>query len=173
MSKHEDDSGEPENSSPDNSQQSAYRSKLAVHKRDRKRCTCCGESFEVVSDLDADHIVPQGRGGPNTLRNKTSLCRRCHEAKHGERDHAPTIRCLSTGDMTQKDFNWFVHFWNHSLPALTELALEHRVKPLHDLADEKQYKAWHIPIGELRRLDEALADRDDIWYLPRKAHHYM
>lgn len=130
-------------------------------------------TVNLVSDLDADHVVPQGRGGPNTLRNKTSLCRRCHEAKHGERGHAPTVRCLSTGDMAQKDFSWFVHFWNHLLPALTELALEHRVEPLHNLADEKQYKAWHIPVGELRRLDEALADRDNIWYLPRKAHRYM
>jgi hypothetical protein len=151
----------------------AYQAKLAVHERDRYTCISCRENFEDDSHLDVDHIVPEGKGGPNTIRNKATECRRCHEAKHGEREHAPTVRFVSTGDMIQKDFRWFRHFWREQFPALSEVALSHRIKPKIDLADDTPYRAWHIPIGDLRRLDEVLANMDDLKYAPMGVHHYM
>lgn len=150
-----------------------YEMKLAVHERDRYICICCRESFEDASNLDSDHIIPEGKGGPNTIRNQASECRRCHEAKHGERDHAPTVRFMSTGDMIDKDFRWFRQLWKQQFPALTELALSHRVEPKFNLADEAPYQAWHIPLGELRRLDEVLAEIEEVHYAPLGAHNYM
>lgn len=152
---------------------STYQTKLAVHERDRFTCICCRENFDDVSHLDVDHVVPRGKGGPNTIRNKATQCRRCHEAKSDERDHAPTVRFISTGDMIQKDFRWFRHFWNDLFPALSAVALNHRIKPKFNLADKAPYEAWHIPLGELRRLDEVLAERDDIRYNGVKAHRFM
>jgi len=164
--------GEDENA-PDKQYSSTYQAKLAVHERDRYTCICCREKFDDISHLDVDHVIPVGKGGPNTIRNKATECRRCHEAKHGERDHAPTVRFMSTGDMIQKDFRLFRHLWNCQFPALSELALDHRIEPVFGLANSAPYQAWHIPLGELRRLDEVLAERDDIQYSPLGAHHYM
>lgn len=150
-----------------------HQAKLAIHERDRHMCICCRETFEDASDLDVDHIVPRGRGGANTFRNKGSECRRCHEAKHDERDHAPTIRFVSTEDMDQADFIWFRHFWTDVLPALTEVAVGQRIIPVFDIADSAEYRAWHIPLGDVRRLDEVLAGMDDLNYASMGAHHYM
>lgn len=151
----------------------AYQAKLAVHARDRYTCIGCRESFDDPSKLDVDHIISRGQGGSNAIRNKASECRRCHEAKHGERDHAPTIRCVSTGDMINKDFVWFKHFWKRQLPALFELALDYRVKPYCGLAESKSYTAWHIPLGDLRRLDDVLVNMDDLKYVPMGVAHYI
>jgi hypothetical protein len=160
-------------SSEGDEESSAYRTKIAVHERDQYTCICCRESFDDISHLDVDHVISVGKGGPNTIRNKATECRRCHEAKHGERDHAPTVRFMSTGDMIQKDFRWFRHLWKQQLPALSELALNHRIEPVFNIADDRTYQAWHIPLGELRRLDEVLADMDEVSYASLFAHNYM
>jgi len=152
---------------------SSYQAKLAVHERDRHTCIGCRKSFTDISHLDVDHVVPRGQGGSNSIRNKASECRRCHEAKHGERDHAPTVRFISTGDMIEEDFFWFKHLWNRQFPALTELALNYRVEPIFNIANSADYQAWHIPLGDLRRLDEVLAEMDDIKYVPLGAANYM
>lgn len=150
-----------------------YDHKKEVHERDRHRCVNCGERFDDATQLDVDHIVPRGAGGSNSIHNAASECRRCHEAKHGERDHAPTVRFASTSDMPQKDFYWFKHLWKHQFPALTELTLERRINPKFNIADETSYRAWHVPIGDLRRLDRALGNVDDLHYRPLELHHYM
>ena len=75
--------------------------------------------------------------------------------------------------MIQKDFTWFRHFWKQILPAMSEVILSHRLEPVFDIADSRPYDAWHIPLGELRRLDEVLEEMEGIDYLPMKAHHYM
>lgn len=149
----------------DRSHSSNYQAKLAVHKRDQHTCIGCRETFDDISHLDVDHVIPRGQGGPNTIRNMASECRRCHEAKHGERDHAPTARFASTGDMIDKDFYWFTHLWKHQFPVLTELAVDHRVEPVFNIADKADYQAWHVPLGDLRRLDEMLSDMD-VTYVP-------
>lgn len=159
--------------STDRKYSSTHQAKLAVHERDRRTCIGCRESFKDISHLDVDHVIPRGQGGSNTLRNKASECRRCHEAKHGERDHAPTVRFTSTGDMEDKDFYWFRHLWKHLFPSLTELAVDYRIEPLFNIADSAAYQAWHVPLGDLRRLDEVLADMDDLTYVPMGVEHYM
>lgn len=172
MSRRDDSDSEPEDSSPDN-HNLAYQSKLAIHERDRYTCVCCRESFDDPSHLDADHNVPRGVGGADTIRNQSSLCRRCHEAKEGEREHAPTIRWMSTGDMIEKDFRWYRHFWDDMFPAITELALDYRLKPMRDLSDKSPYQARHIPLGDVRRISELLNDSKDVRYNGLMAHHYM
>jgi|APHM01.1.fsa_nt_gi HNH endonuclease. len=144
----------------------AYQSKLAVHKRDKYTCKNCLESFNDASHLDADHSVPRGQGGSNVIQNKSSLCRICHKAKHKERDHARTVRFESTGDMPDKEFDWFVNFWKHQLPALSTLPVNYsyEMQPKFNLAESKSYSAWHIPLGDLRKLDQALSDIDGLDY---------
>lgn len=149
-----------------------YQTKLEAHQRDGYRCLNCRETFEErVSQLDADHIVPRGAGGSSLHRNIGSLCRKCHEAKHGEREIAPTIRFMSTGDMTDKEFRWFRHFWDEILPALAEAAIGQRIEPLTDIDDSTPWQGRHIPIGVARFCDDELADRDDVDYAPQGAHN--
>jgi hypothetical protein len=150
-----------------------YQAKIAVHERDQYTCIGCRESFEDDSHLDVDHVIPIGKGGPNTIRNKATECRRCHEAKHEERDHAPTVRFTSTGDMIDKDFAWFRHLWKQQFPAVTEVALDRKIEPVFNIAENRPYQAWHISLGDLRRLDEVLAKMDGIDYIPLGAAHYM
>jgi hypothetical protein len=54
--------------------------KREVHERDGHCCTECGSTEE----LEAHHIEPVSEGGTPTLRNLTTLCRRCHRggSKH-------------------------------------------------------------------------------------------
>lgn len=134
-----------------------YQAKLAVHERDQYTCIGCRKEFEDPSGPDIDHIIGRGIGGPNTIKNKATLCRRCHEAKHGERDHAPTVRFTSTGDMVDEDFRWYRHLWKEQLPAITEIAIDHKIQPKFNLSGGP-FQAWHIPLGDLRRVDELLAD---------------
>ena len=146
--------------------------KLAVHERDRNTCIGCQESFQTAEELDVHHIVQRGVAGPDTLRNKASLCRRCHEAVHGERDHAPTIRIESTGDMIDKDFAWFRHFFTNQVPAITEVATGHRVEPMFNHAESAPYEAWHISLGELRQMAKILT-RMDVKYRTPMMEEYM
>jgi hypothetical protein len=150
-----------------------HKTKLEVHQRDRKRCRNCRKTFtKDLSQLDADHTVPQGAGGASFHSNLTSLCRVCHEAKHGEREIAPTIRFMSTGDMSDDEFRWFRHFWDEILPALTEEAIGHRIEPLTDIDERTSWQARHIPMGAVRLCDEKMAEKKGIEYAPMKLHHY-
>lgn len=145
----------------DQAYSSTYQAKLAVHERDRYRCLNCLEMFNEANRLDIDHIVNRGKGGADAFSSKVSLCRRCHKAKHDERDHAPTVRFVSANDMIEKDFSWFCHLWTKQLPALTEV-VSHRITPKFSLVEGGE--AWHIPLGDLRRLDAALAKHDGVRY---------
>jgi len=144
-----------------------------VLERDRHSCLNCRAGLNDETQLDCDHNVSRGIGGANGITNLGSLCRRCHEAKHGERPHAPTIQFVSSGRMPDRDFRWFKHFWNDQLTALTKTVLTNPIAPVRDINENFPFQAWHIPIGDLRRLDEELAKRDDIDYGPMEAHHYM
>jgi hypothetical protein len=74
--------------------------------------------------------------------------------------------------MKDKDFRWFRQLWKQQFPALTETILNEPIEPKFNLSDAP-YRAWHIPLGDLRRLDEVLAKRDDLEYAPLGAHNYM
>lgn len=163
-----------EEQEPTNQEYSSdYQAKLMVHERDRNQCLNCREVFEDTSHLDVDHNVARGKGGSNAVSNKATLCRRCHEAKHDQREHAPTVRFQSTGNMPENDFRWFRHLSSEQFPAFTEIVVSDQVVPKFNLAEHSAYEAWHIPLGDLRRLDKALTERDDITYASMKAHHYM
>ena len=140
--------------------------KEAVHERDRHLCGNCGRSYST-EELDVDHTVPRGNGGSDRFSNLGSLCRRCHDAKHGN-GLAPTVRFASTGDMTDAEFQWFKHFVKEMLPALAR-QVGVRLQSKYNLAGEQ---AWHLPEGDLRRLDKQLAESDGR-YRSRQAYTYM
>lgn len=48
-----------------------------VWERDNFTCRRCG----VRRDLSVDHIVPESKGGPTTLSNLQTLCRKCNSSK--------------------------------------------------------------------------------------------
>lgn len=52
-----------------------------VKARDGYQCRNCGRARL----LDVDHIRPLSKGGSNEMANLQTLCRPCHEAKHGRR----------------------------------------------------------------------------------------
>lgn len=105
--------------------------KEAVHERDRHLCGNCGRSYST-DELDVDHNVQRGNGGSERFSNLSSLCRRCHDAKHGN-GLAPTARFASTGDMTTAEFRWFEHFVKEILPALVR-QVGVRLEPKFNLA---------------------------------------
>jgi len=147
---------------------SLYQTKLLVYERDRERCANCGAIIEDPHDTDLDHITPRIVGGSHRLQNLITLCRRCHDAKHDE-GMAPTVRLNSTGDMDQREFIHFEHFLKQQIPALTNLICEPGIDPMFGLND---LKAWHIPVGDLVRLDDALRD-EDVAYKPLAVDQYM
>lgn len=141
--------------------------KQITHERDRYRCLNCRATEEVVREFHMDHITPRGWGGSERLPNKATLCDRCHRAKHGE-CIAPTVRLMSTGTMTDTEFAWFKHLMRVMLPALARQA-NVKMRPKFDLAGEDE---WAIPLGDIRALDDELAERDDN-YASLKTHEFM
>ncbi|WP_411815586.1 HNH endonuclease [Gordonia sp. SND2] len=52
-----------------------YIVRYTVMRRDRFQCVWCGDA----DGLEMDHIIPWSAGGPDTLENLRTLCRRCNE----------------------------------------------------------------------------------------------
>lgn len=50
-----------------------------VQREDGNCCRDCG----ATTGLDVHHIIPLGRGGKTVKRNLITLCRACHERRHG------------------------------------------------------------------------------------------
>lgn len=139
----------------------------AVFVRDQHRCTCCLGRVQEVQTHDPDHNVPRGVGGSDRLSNISTLCRRCHNAKHGD-GIAPTVQLKSSGRMTEVEFQWFRHLMNEIIPVL---AREFRVllQPKFGLMDDS---VWYLPLGDLRRLDEQLL-KAEVEYQSLRADQYM
>lgn len=55
--------------------------RLAVFRRDDFQCVRCG----AETNLCADHIIPESKGGKTILENLQTLCRTCN-AKKGNRE---------------------------------------------------------------------------------------
>jgi hypothetical protein len=55
-------------------------SNSALFRRDGYLCLYCGNSFKP-SLLTRDHVIPKGKGGPNTWENCVSACKSCNNYK--------------------------------------------------------------------------------------------
>jgi rhodanese-related sulfurtransferase len=56
---------------------------------------------------------------------------------------------------------------------MSAVVADYRIKPVFDIADNAEYRAWHIPMGDVRRLDEVLSSTEELKYRAMGAHHYM
>lgn len=140
--------------------------KRAVQARDRHRCTNCRRPKSVVEALDVDHTVPKGYGGSELLTNNSTLCRQCHKAKEREA-LAPTIPVTKAGHLEDYTFILYKQFFAEMLPALAR-QVDIALSPRFGLDDRK---AWHMPVGDVTQLDEAL--RDDREYRSFNLADYM
>lgn len=148
MSKHEDSANDPK----EDRRVSYGVPKQAVHERDRQRCLNCLRTVEEVEKLDVHHGVPRGVGGSELFSNYDSYCRRCHEAVDGD-GLAPTVELQSSGTMTDPEFLLFKQLLNEMLPAMArEFGV--RLRPKFDLDGRS---CWHLPVGDMRRLDQELS----------------
>jgi hypothetical protein len=55
--------------------------RFTVFTRDGFRCRYCGLSVDDGAVLQADHVVPQSKGGPTTLANLVTACMDCNLGK--------------------------------------------------------------------------------------------
>lgn len=62
------------------------RTMLLAQERTNGHLSCmeCGLVVDDATQLELDHIIPAGRGGLWVADNAQLLCRKCHNAKHGE-----------------------------------------------------------------------------------------
>ena len=118
---------------------------LAVREKFNNRCANCGIDSSQAT-LDVHHIVPRGQGGSNLMSNQALLCRRCHDAAHGDR-MAPTVQSTSTGEMDPKTFELYRQFWYDILPTVGEMC-NVPVEPIFVEDDE----CWHIAEADMRLL---------------------
>jgi len=62
--------------------------RVAVWRRDGKRCMFCGKSLDLKA-AEIDHIIKRGLGGgtrDDRMPNLRTLCRRCHRDRHRAED---------------------------------------------------------------------------------------
>lgn len=128
----------------------------AAHVRDQHQCVNCLMRIDDGATLDPDHTVPRGVGGSNRLSNISTLCRRCHLAKHGE-GVAPTVQIASSGDMTDREFMWYRHLLQAMIPQLAQ-RFDVSIEPKFGLIEDEY---WFLPIGDLQRLDQQLHRSDE------------
>lgn len=141
--------------------------KHAAFVRDQHRCQNCLRKFDDIP-IDPDHVVPRGAGGSNRLSNIRTLCRHCHNAKHGE-GVAPTVEIASSGEMTDEEFIWFKQFLTQMVPAMAQ-SYDVRLKPLFGLDDTDR---WYLPLGDLRLLDQQLLNGECAEYASFQPEQYM
>ena len=58
----------------------ARRLRYAVNKHGSAECAACGNNFHA-QDIEIDHIIPLGQGGPDTEDNIRPLCKGCHSLR--------------------------------------------------------------------------------------------
>lgn len=57
--------------------------RAAVMKRDKNCCVPCFKRKLVIKAVEVHHIIPLSRGGTTTMANLISVCKDCHDARHG------------------------------------------------------------------------------------------
>jgi hypothetical protein len=101
------------------------------------------------------------------MSNLNTLCRDCHDAKHGN-GIAPSVQLKSTEDMTKREFIRFKQFVKEMVPAMADVAGT-RIAPKFSLDGRDR---WYIPIGDVVALDKQLA-RSDVRYTSVDLADYM
>ena len=117
----------------------------AVRNRDRNQCVNCTAHSEERT-LDVHHIVPRGRGGSHRISNQAVLCRKCHDAAHGD-GYAPTVQVMSTGGMSTEVFEIFRRFWRDVLP---EVGCRFGI-PIQPIYDENTH-CWRVARADMEAL---------------------
>ena len=70
---------------------SSFTNRFRIFDRDHYRCVYCGlSSIEDGVVLNADHIVPNSKGGSETAGNLITSCAQCNSAR-GNRNHHPSV----------------------------------------------------------------------------------
>lgn len=72
----------------------------AVYRRDGWHCRHCNNS----NGLDPHHVIFAGQGGPETLDNLITLCRRCHDMIHAGELRVEIVKVIPGVDI-------IVRFW--------------------------------------------------------------
>lgn len=80
------------------------------------------------------------------MSNQVLLCRRCHDATHGE-GMAPTVQSMSTGMMEPKTFELYRQFWADILPIIGDMC-NVPVEPIYVEKDQ----CWHVAEADMRLL---------------------
>jgi len=101
------------------------------------------------------------------MSNLNTLCRDCHEAKHGN-GIAPSVQMKSTGGMSEREFIWFKQFINEMVPAMADV-VGAKITPKFNLDGQDE---WYIPIGDAAALDKQLA-KSDVRYTSLDLAEYM
>lgn len=73
-------------------------------------CPHCGRKFRA-SQMDVDHIVPQSRGGGNTMDNLQYLCPHCNRSKGNRTDDTGRDlkrRKRNFGEETEKTWSFLI-----------------------------------------------------------------
>lgn len=55
--------------------------RFRVFDRDGFRCRYCGRAAEDGAVLEADHVTPRSKGGPDTMDNLVTACWECNNGK--------------------------------------------------------------------------------------------
>lgn len=128
----------------------------SILERDDYRCTNCTRPEEVIDTFHIDHSVSRGRGGSDRYSNLRTLCKRCHEAKHGN-GYAPMLELQSSGAMDDYTFRYFRHFFDEILPAMGR-NIGVRLNPKFRLDNKRD--VWFISLGNVRHADAVLPTFD-------------
>lgn len=106
----------------------------AVKIRDQNKCMNCGIEGNSTK-MDVHHIVPRNQGGSNQMSNLILLCRKCHDAAHGE-CMAPTVDFETSGEMENDEFEQFRKLFQNFQPAIFD----------------QGSKIWRIPKSDMNIL---------------------
>ena len=101
--------------------------KRKLYRRDRGLCAYCGERI-TENDAEAEHIIPNSRGGKYTWMNLVVSCRPCNQRK-GNRTpemanmsllYAPYMPSLYEDMISKAEIFWPIKwiFWPRTYPRI-------------------------------------------------------
>lgn len=81
-------------------------------------CPRCGRKFRV-SDMDADHIIPQSLGGDNSRYNLQLLCQHCNRSKQADMSHTSSDLRRRRKELNQQ-YDEDLEFVEHTLSQMRQ-----------------------------------------------------